>query len=109
MFVDGQKSDLINDKKPWLAVTLEARQEGGVGHGGCELVDEIDGGGKQDLVSLLTGPVAEGQGQMAFADATGADEDDVLLALDEVEIEQAEHLALVDLFREELPSVCLES
>jgi len=50
---------------------------------GGERVDDIDGGGEEYRVAAQTGGVAEGDTEMAFAQADVGDEGDVGIVLDE--------------------------
>ena len=64
--------------------------------GGGEFVDDIDGIGKADGVTGLAGGIAQGAGQMAFAQADGAQEDDVGPVADKVQPEEVLHGQAVD-------------
>ena len=65
--------------------------------GGRQIVDDTDGVGEEDGVSLLAGGVAKGGGEVGLADADRAEEDDVGLLGDEAETEEVLNLEAVDL------------
>ena len=53
------------------------------GHGTLQLVDHIDGVGKEDALSGDGGGVADGGGQMGFAQAGIAEEEQVFISVEE--------------------------
>ncbi|OGO29139.1 MAG: hypothetical protein A2Z16_11085 [Chloroflexi bacterium RBG_16_54_18] len=65
---------------------------------GMEGVDEADGAGEEDGMSLETGGITQGDGQVSFSEADSANEDDIGALVDEVELEEELDLGLVDGF-----------
>ena len=61
-------------------------------------IDGLDGGGKKDAVALEARRVAQGRGQMGFAQADAADEDHAGFVVEEGQAEEVLHLGLIDLF-----------
>ena len=94
--IDGQVADLIEDQKRRGRVFAQLGFERPLGLGGVEGVDDIDGVGEEDAHALLAGSVAEGRGEMGFAESDEAQEDDVGFIVDELEAEQILDLEPVD-------------
>ncbi len=66
--------------------------------GGVEGVDDIDGCGEEDIVALLAGGIAECGGEVGFAQADQAQEDDVAVIAHELEAEEVLDFEAVDFF-----------
>lgn len=60
-----------------------------------QMIDHIDGGGKEDLAIGVTSRHGDRLGEHGFAGTGVADEDEILLFLDEVEIQQGEDLGFL--------------
>jgi hypothetical protein len=64
---NGLEAKVIDDQKIGLGQGLEAAFEGASGPGGLEQPQQFALGGKQNVVALADGAVAEGLGDMAFS------------------------------------------
>ena len=62
----------------------------------AECVDHVDGIGEENVHALLAGCVAKRGGKMGFAEADGAQEDDVGFIVDELESEEILDLKAID-------------
>jgi hypothetical protein len=83
--VGGQVAKFVHDQDRRAEIPFKFdSQAPGVLRGG-EGVDNVNGGGKQDAVAGQASGVAQGDAQVAFAQADAADEDDVGLVLDKPE------------------------
>jgi hypothetical protein len=66
---------------------------------GCgEIIDDIDGIGKEHGVSFHAGGVAQSCGEVGFAEANIAQEDDIGFVFDELKAEEVLDLEAVDFF-----------
>ena len=63
---------------------------------GAEGVNHVDGIGEENAYTLLAGGVTKRGGEMGFAEADGAQEDDVGLVMNELESEEILDLKAVD-------------
>jgi len=96
--IDGQVAEFIEDEKGRGEIAFEFGLESAVDLSGAQGVDDIDGVGEKDAVALLAGAVAEGGGEMGFAKADQAEEDDVGFFLDEAQTEEILDLEAIDFF-----------
>src|SRR5690349_13907799 len=87
MLVDGKISELVDDQQVGLeiAADLTLQPAGGLGCG--QGVDDVDGGGEENGVAADAGGVTKSQGDMGFAEANIADEDDVGVGSDKGQTE----------------------
>jgi len=65
--------------------------------GGCQRIDDINGGSEAHRVTLQAGGVAQCDGQMGLAQAHAAEEDYIGFILDKLQPEQVLHLEPIDL------------
>jgi hypothetical protein len=98
VLVDGQLADFVEDKHGRAGVSAQLGFEGAFELGGAERVDDVDGGGEEDVDALLAGGVSERAGEMGFTEADEAQEDDVGFVMDELEAEEVLDFETVDLF-----------
>ena len=96
--IDGQVAEFIEDEQSRGKIAFEFGLESAVDLSGAQGVDDIDGVGEEDAVALLAGAVAEGGGEMGFAEADQAEEDDIGFFLDEAQAEEVLDLEAIDLF-----------
>ena len=96
VLVDGQVADLIQNQKPWPEVLPQFALKIAPFLRGAQLIDDIDGVGKEHRVALQTGGIAQGGGQVGFTQADGAQEDGVGVVFQELQTEKVLHLELVD-------------
>lgn len=87
-FVDGEIAELVDYKQGWSEVSFELGFEsvGCMGRG--EAVDGIDGGCREDGVSLEAGMISQGRGEMGLSKSDASEKDDVGLVLEEFESEE---------------------
>lgn len=87
-FVDGQEAELVDDEKRRAKELGEFLVEAvGLLCGG-EGVDDVSGGGEEGAMALEASLVAQGDGEVGFAEADAAEKDDVVAVLEEVEAEE---------------------
>ena len=96
VLIQGQETQFVDGKELWRGVVFYGARKGAVGLGGGQRVDDVGGGGPEGFDFLLAGRVGQGLGDMAFADAGGADEDEVFLLFDEIEAEGVQDKLLWD-------------
>ena len=90
-----QIADLVDDQERGIGEGLEAVSESTCGLGLFERGDEIGQGTVVDPASALGGSDGEADREMRLTDTWRAEEDDVLLALQEAElVERVDLLAL---------------
>ena len=75
-------------------------EEGVIGQGSGQVIDQIHGGGKEGFDALQTGLITQGQSDMGFPGSRRSHEDDILFLLDEAEIKEVEDLRFIDRFGE---------
>ena len=96
--VDGQITDFIKDEESGCGVAAQFGFQRAFGLGGVEGVDDVDGVGEEDALAVLAGGVAQRGGEVGFAKADEAQEDDVGFVADELEAKEVLDLQAVDLF-----------
>src|SRR3974390_3641356 len=97
-FVDGQITQLIEHQQSRSKELFEFVFEPCMGLGGAEGINGFDGRGKEHRVALEAGSMAQGGGQMRFAQADTADEDHTGLVFEEGQAEEGLPLRLIGLF-----------
>jgi len=95
-FVHGEITEFIDDEEAGGDEGFESLGQGVGGLGGGEGVDDLDGGGKEGGDVVEAGVVSEGEGEMCFAEADAAEEDDIGVEVDEAEAEEVLDLGAVD-------------
>ena len=85
---DAVEAEFVNDEQRELGVEADAVVDGLVGQGGGEVFEEFAAGDVVDAVFEHARSQADALDQPAFSQAGLADEDDVLLAADEVALGQ---------------------
>jgi len=75
--VDGKIAELVKYENGWGEVFAQFGFEGAFVLSGREGVDDVDSVGEEDGFSAQAGGVAEGCGEVSFAEADKAEEDDV--------------------------------
>ena len=96
-FVDGEIAQLVDGQEVGTGVLLKFLDEASGVVGSGEGIDDVDGGGEADAEARGGGGVAQGDGQVAFAQTDAANDDGVGLVLDELEAEEVLNLEAVDL------------
>ena len=76
-------------------IGVELFDEGVIGLGGDELIDHVDGGGEEDLDIGVTSGIGDVLGQEGLSGAGVADQDDIHMVADEVEVEEIEDRGLL--------------
>lgn len=97
VLVDGQVADLVQDQEPGAEVFLEFGFEGALFLGGAQMVDDLDGIGKENRVAFQASGVAQRRSQVGFAQADGAQKDHVGLLSQELPAEEVLDLEAIDL------------
>ena len=97
--VDGQVANFVQDEKSGSGVFAEFGFEGSAKLGGVEGVDDVDGVGKEDVVALQAGGVAEGGGEVGLAQADKAQKQDVGFVGDEAQAESRGQSCFIVIFR----------
>lgn len=92
----GHEAEVVDDEEIEVGEGGELSLVAAVSAGGAELGEEAGRGDEEDLVAPSHGAVAEGLGEMGLSDARGADEEDVLVAIDEVAGGEIDDLGLWD-------------
>src|SRR5437867_6514345 len=82
--IDGQVADLVHDQQPRHGVDLEALIEPVLADGPGQGGDHARGRGEEHTVAALDRFEAEPHGEVGFADAGRAEQDDIFPVLDEV-------------------------
>jgi len=108
VLVDGQITDFIQDEDRGVKIFSELGFEAALFLSGRELVNDVDGVGKEHRVVLQAGGIAQCGGQMGFAQADSAQENDVGFFFDEAQAEEVLHRQAVDFFRP-VPAELFES
>src|SRR5262249_50065322 len=98
VLVDGQVTELIDNKDGGLEVAVKFAFELAGGLGGGEGIDDVDGGREEHRVSIQAGGVAQSDRQVCLAEADIADQHNIGVGCDEGEAEQVLDLRTVDLF-----------
>lgn len=93
----AMQPEVIEDEKVWSQVAAEDSFEAVVGTSLAEFAEQEVGAAEEDGVSGPGGRGTEGLGKEGLAHADGSDEEDVLLALEELEGEELVEVAPVDL------------
>ena len=88
LLVNGQVAHLVQNQQRRAKVFSEGVFEAAVFLGGLKVIDDFDGTGEQNGVTLQAGGVAQGGGQMGFADAHVAQEDDIGLVSQELQAKE---------------------
>ena len=66
--------------------------------GGQESIDQINGGDPADGIAFLAGVMAQGKGQVGFAKADAAEEKDIAVFGQPIQVEDVLDLSAIDLF-----------
>ena len=85
LFIDREVAQFIEDQESGSLVFFEFEEEAMSALGGSQGIDDFDGGGEAHGMALETGEVPQGDGQMGFAEADPAAEDDIDVLVDEIE------------------------
>ena len=88
VLIDRQIPELVQEQKFRGQIALELAFEQAAFLGGSQVVDDADGVGKEDGVAFLAGRVAQGGGQMGFAQADIAQQHDVGFVREELEAKE---------------------
>ena len=91
----GKITDLVTDEEVRRLIGVEFFDEGLIGLGGDELIDHVDGGGEEDLDIGVTSSIGDALGEEGFSGAGVADQEDIHVVADEVEIEEVEDRGLL--------------
>ena len=94
--LDLAQADVVDDQERRASPALEPASVGAVGEAGVEIVEQIDAAGVAHVDALLAGAQPEGLEEVALAGAVVAGDDEVFVAVDEVEPGKLEHEVLVD-------------
>jgi len=105
--VDGEIAEFVKTEKIGGGVFFQGGGETLGTMSGGQGVDDLDGGGEEDGIAFLTSVMAQGGGEMGFAEADTAEEDDVGVGLDKVEAKEGEDELAVDFLRM-FPAVLFE-
>ena len=93
----GHVSDLIENKQGRRGVVAQASTQVGGAILGGEVPEHVGGGDEASSVAREDGTMGEVLGEHGLADAAGADEDDVDMLAEEVEVEEGLDRVAVDL------------
>src|SRR5436190_7317104 len=97
-FINRQVAQLIEDEQGGSEELFEFMFEASLSLSGAKGVDGFDGRGKENVMSLQAGSVAQGGGQMSFTQSDAADKNDAGFVLEEGQAKEVLHLSLVDFF-----------
>src|SRR5262245_51561163 len=90
LLTQGQVAEFIEHQNLGGLIILELFEQRAVGFSGNEMVDHIDGGGKEDLDVGIARGIGEAFGQEGFARTRVANENDIHMGAGKVEGEQVE-------------------
>jgi hypothetical protein len=85
--VETAQAEVVDDEDVGGEQATQHFLGGVIGAGLMEALEEVIGAQEADLVAGTTGSVSQGAGEEGFADADGAQEDDVLVTFDKAERE----------------------
>ena len=97
--IQGLDAALVEDEQGWGEELFEFVFAAGLSLSGAAGVARLNGGGKEHVVALQAGGVAQGGGRMSFAQTDPADKHDADFVLEEGQAKEVLHLGLVDLLR----------
>ena len=89
LLIHGQIAELINDEQLGMSKTFQGTKERVVGQRGGQVIDKVHGGGEVSFYALLTGVIAQSEGDMGFTGAGRSHEDGIVFLFDKGEIKEA--------------------
>ena len=77
LLAEGKITHFVNSEEGRGLIIVEFFEQGVIGLCGDELIDHIDGGGKQDLDIGVASGIGDAFGQEGFSGARVADQDEI--------------------------------
>ena len=89
LLIQGEISEFVEDEQLWVCVLAQGGRQAVSGKGALQPVDHVDGVCEEDVFSGKGGGVSDGGGQVSFSQAGVAEEQEVFLAFQEPESQEA--------------------
>jgi hypothetical protein len=95
LLAQGEVTQLVHDQDVGGVVVMELFQQRVIRFGRNELIDHVHGGGKEHLDIGVAGRIGEAFGQEGFARPGIANENDITVGGDAVEVEERQNTGLL--------------
>ena len=94
--IEAAQREVVDDEDVGSEEAAEHPLGGVIGAGLVEVLEEVVGAQEEDVAAGAAGGVSQRAGEKRFPDADGAEEDGVLVALDEAETEEVAHAIAIE-------------